>query len=61
MEALVVYESLFGNTAAIAGRIAETLGEQGIAARALPVTHVEPAETGASTCWWSVDRRTPTG
>jgi len=45
MDALVVYESLFGNTAAIAGRIAETLGEQGIAAQALPVTHVEPVET----------------
>jgi hypothetical protein len=45
MKALVVYESLFGNTAAIAGRIAETLTAEGIEAHSRPVTHVTPTET----------------
>jgi hypothetical protein len=45
MKALVVYESLYGNTAAIGEAIAEALRAQGLEADARPVTKVPPAET----------------
>ena len=45
MKALVVYESLYGNTASIGEEIARSLGEQGLEAQAVPVTRVSPAET----------------
>lgn len=46
MKALVVYESLFGNTAAISEAIAESLRAHGIDAVARPVTQTSPAMTG---------------
>ena len=48
MKVLVVYESLYGSTAAVAGGIAETLHELGIEAQARPVTHIDPVESEGS-------------
>jgi hypothetical protein len=45
MKALVVYESLFGNTASIAGAVAAGLRVHGIEAEASPVTEVPAADT----------------
>ena len=45
MKALVVYESLYGNTAAIAETIARSLGEHGLDVDVHPVTEVPEAET----------------
>jgi hypothetical protein len=47
MKALVVYESLYGNTAAIGEAIAASLRDRGIEAESRAITHVEPAETDA--------------
>lgn len=49
MKALVVYESMYGNTAAVASAIAEGLARSGVEVRARPVTEVaatEVAEAG---------------
>ncbi len=45
MKALVVYESLYGNTAAIGEAIAGSLRAHGMEADARPVTKVQAAET----------------
>ena len=45
MDALVVYESLYGNTAKIAKAIGEGLTGRGLAAKVLPVDDVEPGVT----------------
>ena len=45
MKALVVYESMYGNTAAVAGAIADALRDRGFDAEASPVTAVSPSET----------------
>jgi hypothetical protein len=45
MEALVVFESLFGNTAAIGETVAASLRAHGLESEARPVTRVEPAST----------------
>jgi len=45
MKALVVYESLYGNTAAIGEAIAESLRTHGLEVDAHPVTKVAAAET----------------
>jgi Flavodoxin len=45
MRALVVYESLFGNTAAIGESIARSLRTRGFDAHAASVSSVRPAET----------------
>jgi hypothetical protein len=45
MKALVVYESMYGNTAAVAGAIAGALRERGLDAEAAPVTAVDAAGT----------------
>jgi flavodoxin len=58
MDALVVYESMFGNTEEIAKAIAEGLSTR---------LRTEVAEAGRapgavgrrSGCWWSAGRRTP--
>jgi hypothetical protein len=44
MKAMVVYESLYGNTAAIADAIAAALDERGFEAEARPITSVEPVD-----------------
>ncbi len=46
MRALVVFESLFGNTAAIGEAIAAALRAQGVDAEAVPVDRIDPATTG---------------
>lgn len=46
MRALVVYESLFGNTAAISETIAASLRARGMEAAARPVTEASPATAG---------------
>jgi hypothetical protein len=46
MKALVVYESLFGNTAAISETIAASLRARGMEAVARPVTEIPPTTTG---------------
>jgi hypothetical protein len=43
MKALVVYESLYGNTAAVAEAIAASLGSSGLEAEAVPVSKVGAA------------------
>ena len=45
MKAVVVFESLFGNTAMIGEHVAAAFRARGLEAEALPVTHVEPATT----------------
>jgi hypothetical protein len=45
MRALVVFETLFGNTAAIGETVAATLRARGMDAEALAVTHADPAAT----------------
>lgn len=45
MRALVVYESLYGNTAAIGESIARSLRTRGFDAHAAPVSSIDPAET----------------
>src|SRR6185436_18635250 len=45
MKAVVVFESLFGNTATIGERVAAALCARGLEAEALPVTQVEQATT----------------
>lgn len=45
MKALVVYESMYGNTAAIGEAVAAALRAEGLTAAAAPVTHADPAET----------------
>lgn len=45
MKALVVYESLYGNTAAIGEAIAAALRSHGMEAEARPVPQVQPADT----------------
>lgn len=44
MKALVVYESMYGNTAAIGEAIAASLRAQGLEVRAGPVSRIAPAE-----------------
>jgi hypothetical protein len=45
MKALVVYESMYGNTAAVGEAVAESLRAHGLEVEARPVSKVEPAET----------------
>ena len=45
MKALVVYESMYGNTAAVAEAIADACRDRGFDAEASPVTAVSPVET----------------
>ncbi len=45
MSALVVYESMYGNTAALAEAIAAALSARGLEASAHPVTGIEPERT----------------
>jgi hypothetical protein len=45
MRALVVYESMYGNTAAIGEAVAAALRARGLSAEAALVTHVDPAQT----------------
>lgn len=45
MRAMVVFESLYGNTAAVAEAIAASLRAEGVTAEARPVDHVEPGDT----------------
>jgi hypothetical protein len=45
MKALVVYESMYGNTAAIGEAIAAALGEQGLEVEAKLISKVEPEQT----------------
>jgi hypothetical protein len=47
MKALVVYESMYGNTAAVASAIADGIASEGFEVRARPVDDVEPGETAA--------------
>lgn len=44
MKALVIYESMYGNTAAVASAIADGIARSGMGAHARPVTEVRPAE-----------------
>ena len=44
MKALVVYESLYGNTAKIGEAIATSLRARGLEVAAVPVPKIEPAE-----------------
>jgi len=44
MKVLVVFESMYGNTAAVAEAIAASLGAHGLEVRAGPVTEIGPAE-----------------
>jgi len=46
MKALVVYESMYGNTAAIGEAIAASLREHGVEVDAGPVTRIGPEEAG---------------
>jgi hypothetical protein len=46
MRALVVYESMFGSTAAIAEAVATSLRDNGLDAKARPISKTEPAEAG---------------
>jgi hypothetical protein len=43
MKALVIYESMYGNTAAVASAIADGIARSGVEAHARPVTEVRPA------------------
>jgi hypothetical protein len=43
MKALVVFESLFGNTAAVGEAVATSLRAHGVDAEAVPVDHLDPA------------------
>ena len=45
MKALVVYESLFGNTAAMGEAVAASLRENGLEVDAGPISKIEPAAT----------------
>jgi Flavodoxin len=45
MKALVVYESMYGNTAAVGDAIASSLRSRGLDVEVAPVTKVEPAAT----------------
>jgi hypothetical protein len=45
MKAMVVYESLYGNTAAIGEAIATALGDHGLEVQVGPDSRIEPAET----------------
>jgi hypothetical protein len=45
MKALVVYESMYGNTAAVGDAIASSLRSRGLDAEASPVTEVDPGDT----------------
>jgi hypothetical protein len=47
MRALVVYESMYGNTAAVAEAISEALREHGVDATAGPVTAIDPEDAAA--------------
>jgi hypothetical protein len=46
MKALVVYESMYGNTAAVGDAIASSLRARGLDVEASPVTKVDPGATG---------------
>jgi hypothetical protein len=46
MRALVVYESMFGSTAAIAEAVATSLRDSGLDVEARPISKTEPAEAG---------------
>jgi flavodoxin len=46
MKALVVYESMYGNTAAVGDAIASSLRARGLDVEAAPVTKVDPGATG---------------
>jgi Flavodoxin len=45
MKALVVYESMYGNTAAVGEAVASSLRAAGLAAEASPVTKIDPTDT----------------
>jgi flavodoxin len=45
MKALVVYESMYGNTAAVGEAIAASLRSHGVEAEAVPVSQIEPIAT----------------
>lgn len=45
MKALVVYESMYGNTAEVGEAIAVSLRDRGFAVQAGPVTRIDPANT----------------
>jgi Flavodoxin len=45
MKALVVYESMYGNTAAVGDAIAASLRDCGLGAEAAPVSRIDPEET----------------
>ena len=44
MKALVIYESMYGNTAAVASPIADRIARSGVEAHARPVTEAGPAQ-----------------
>jgi len=44
MKAYVVYESMYGNTAAVGEAVAEELRARGLAVRSGPVTRIDPAD-----------------
>ena len=48
MTALVVYESMYGNTAAVAAAIADGLAASGVEVRARPVTEVDATEVATA-------------
>ena len=47
MKALVVYESMYGNTAAVGNAIAASLRERGLEVYVGPVTALDPEDTNA--------------